>query len=63
MIPTINPWKGLQPYLDSEDDLKLHPFCGRENVVREMFDLIDNNIITTLYGKSGIGKTSLLRVC
>lgn len=60
MIPTINPWKGLQPYLDSEDDLKLHPFCGRENVVREMFDLIDNNIITTLYGKSGIGKTSLL---
>lgn len=60
MIPTINPWKGLQPYIDSEDDLKLHPFCGRENVVREMFDLIDNNIITTLYGKSGIGKTSLL---
>lgn len=60
MIPTINPWKGLQPYIDSEDDIKLHPFCGRENVVREMFDLIDNNIITTLYGKSGIGKTSLL---
>lgn len=60
MIPTINPWKGLQPYIDSEDDLKLHPFCGREDVVREMFDLIDNNIITTLYGKSGIGKTSLL---
>lgn len=55
-----NPWKGLQPYIDSKDDLTLHPFCGRENVVREMFDLIDNNIITTLYGKSGIGKTSLL---
>lgn len=59
MIPSINPWKGLQPYIDSEDDLRLHPFCGRENVIREVFELIDNNIVTTLYGKSGIGKTSL----
>lgn len=61
MIPTINPWKGLQPYDDSKEDLKSHPFCGRERVIRELFDLIDNNIITTLYGRSGIGKTSLLK--
>lgn len=56
-----NPWKGLQPYDDNVEDLTYHPFCGREIAGHEIFALIDDNITTTLYGKSGIGKTSLLK--
>lgn len=58
---TQNPWKGLQPYDDNASDLACHPFCGREAAIHEIFALIDDNIATTLYGKSGIGKTSLLK--
>lgn len=55
-----NPWAGLSPY---EDPLKMSnplKFYGREDETLELFKLIDENIATTLYGKSGIGKTSLL---
>ncbi len=55
-----NPWAGLSSY---DDPIKTNTplkFCGREEESLDLFNLIDDNIIVTLYGKSGIGKTSLL---
>lgn len=55
-----NPWAGLSSYEDpikTDSPLK---FCGRGDESSEVFRLIDDNIVVTLYGKSGIGKTSLL---
>lgn len=55
-----NPWAGLSSYEDpAKSDLKLK-FCGRDNETKEVARLIDDNFFVTLYGKSGIGKTSLL---
>lgn len=51
-----NPWAGLSSY---EDNTTLK-FCGRKNESDDVFNLIDENTVITLYGKSGIGKTSLL---
>jgi hypothetical protein len=52
----INPWKGLAPY--QKDDGYL--FCGRADEVRTLTSLIEKNTIVTLYGRSGVGKTSLI---
>lgn len=55
-----NPWAGLTSYEDpinNNQDLK---FCGRDEDILELFRLIDDNLVVTLYGKCGIGKTSLL---
>jgi len=57
---TNNPWKGVVPYTDDPEDLRQHPFRGRDKAIVELLTLISNNEITTLYGRSGIGKTSLL---
>jgi|GEM_PF-3734743 len=59
-IHQYNPWKGVVPYSDNADDLKFHPFRGRDKAINELLSVISNNEITTLYGRSGIGKTSLL---
>ncbi|MBE6311479.1 MAG: hypothetical protein E7080_10590 [Bacteroidales bacterium] len=55
-----NPWLGLATY-DETLISKGYKFCGRERAINELYSIIDNNIITTLYGKSGIGKSSLLQ--
>ena len=36
-------------------------FCGRDEETMDIVRLIDNNLFITLYGSSGIGKTSLLK--
>ncbi len=56
-----NPWKGVVPYTDDAEDLRQHPFHGRDKAIEELIEVIDNNEITTFYGKSGIGKSSLIR--
>lgn len=56
----INPWAGLTPYEDPMDGTPIHKFCGREDEIFDVTRLIDDNFFVTLYGKSGIGKTSLL---
>lgn len=61
MLTSNNPWKGVLPYTDDPEDLFLHPFRGRDKAVDELIEVIDNNEITTLYGRSGIGKSSLIR--
>lgn len=54
-----NPWKGLNPYTLA--DIDRYKFCGRDNEISRLASLIEYNQFVTLYGKSGIGKTSLLQ--
>ena len=55
-----NPWLGLATY-DEQAVAQGYKFCGRECAINELYSIIDNNLLTTLYGKSGIGKSSLLQ--
>ena len=56
-----NPWKGLAPYREpSEGDEQTYLFCGREKASKELASLIRNSLFVTLYGRTGVGKTSLL---
>lgn len=60
-MTTKNPWLGLASYEEPKNDDTDYQFCGRDEETIEMVRLIDNNLFITLYGSSGIGKTSLLR--
>lgn len=60
-MATKNPWLGLASYEEPKNDGTDYEFCGRDEETLEMVRLIDNNLFVTLYGSSGIGKTSLLR--
>lgn len=51
-----NPYKGLLPY-EEKDKVR---FYGRDEETGKLFQLVKFNFLTVLYGKSGIGKTSLL---
>ena len=59
-----NPWMGLLSYTDPRDSeikgLQPYHFYGRDKETEDIVQLITNNIFTTLYGKSGVGKTSVL---
>ncbi|MCX6582977.1 MAG: hypothetical protein NT166_22600 [Candidatus Aminicenantes bacterium] len=52
----VNPFKGLYYYEEADKDI----FFGRDNLSRELFNLVALNGLTLVFGKSGIGKTSLL---
>lgn len=54
-----NPWLGLASY--TEDSLKEYGFYGRKDAIAVLKSMIERNLFVTLYGKSGIGKTSLLQ--
>lgn len=56
-----NPWMGLSPYNEPKEGEKNFFFCGRNKATAEVTSLILNNLFVTLYGKTGIGKTSLLQ--
>ncbi len=56
----VNPWAGLASYEDPEFAHSSLTFYGRDDESYDMAKLISNNIIVTLYGRSGVGKTSLL---
>lgn len=60
MDDSQNPWAGLASYEDPENAKHKLKFCGRDDESYDMAKLIMGNIFVTLYGKSGIGKTSLL---
>lgn len=55
-----NPWAGLSSYEDPLKSKHRLKFCGRDRETKDVTRLIDDNFFVTLYGKSGIGKTSLL---
>lgn len=54
-----NPWLGLSSY--TEESLNEHQFNGRSEAIAILSSLISRNLFVTLYGRSGIGKTSLLQ--
>ena len=49
-----NPWLGLESYKEGEI------LYGRDNDIRDLSQCVLNDIDTLLYGKSGIGKSSIL---
>lgn len=49
-----NPWLGLAPYTEGT------PLYGRTQESAVLSEIIKDNIATIVYGKSGIGKSSLL---
>lgn len=53
-IKTENPWKGLNFYVEGEI------LYGRDLEIERLSQYIINNTQTVLYGKSGIGKSSIL---
>ncbi len=55
-----NPWRGLSSYEDPAVSKQKYLFCGRDRESEELFREIDHNPVVTLYGRSGLGKTSLL---
>lgn len=55
-----NPWAGPSSYEDPANSERKLKFCGRDSETYDVTHLIDDNFFITLYGKSGIGKTSLL---
>ena len=55
----MNPWLGLASY--SEESLHHHHFYGRDKSIETLVRKIKENLFVTLYGKSGIGKSSLLQ--
>ncbi len=55
-----NPWRGLSSYEDPAVSKQEYLFCGRDRESEELFREIDHNPVVTLYGRSGLGKTSLL---
>lgn len=55
-----NPWAGLSSYEDPAKSKFRLKFCGRYTNSYDVAKLVDDNFVVTLYGKSGIGKTSLM---
>ena len=56
MEPTMqNPWLGLNTYTENDR------LFGRDEETEAVFDIVQNNVQTIVYGRSGIGKSSLLR--
>lgn len=58
-IKKNNPWLGLTSY--TEESLDKYQFNGRSAATATLVAMIENNLFVTLYGRSGIGKTSLLQ--
>lgn len=52
-----HPWPGLASYDEASQDF----FCGRDEDARKLLRLIRLAPLTVLYGKSGLGKSSLLQ--
>lgn len=57
MIDEQRPYAGLQFFREEDKEY----FFGREREIKELTELIDQDILTIVFGKSGMGKTSLLR--
>ncbi len=57
-----NPWRGLASYEDpAKTTNQVYEFCGRDEEASQLVRLIDNSLFVTLYGRTGVGKTSLLK--
>jgi len=56
MINSQRPYLALEPFEEEHQNY----FYGRDNEILTLKNHIENNRVTILYGKSGLGKTSLL---
>lgn len=56
-ITDQRPFLGLKPF----EEKNKSQFGGRDREIRELFGQIENHGLTVVFGKSGIGKTSLIR--
>src|SRR6185437_15129234 len=52
-----NPWLGLASFTEETRSL----FFGRDEEVAELARRVQRKLLTILFGKSGLGKTSILR--
>ncbi len=57
VVNAENPWPGLAPF----DEAQAQYFYGREREVEDLFRRVRLNLLSVLYGQSGLGKTSLVR--
>lgn len=55
---TVEPYPGLASFQDRNEDRKL--FFGREDAARALLQTTITEKLTVLYGRSGVGKTSLI---
>ncbi len=55
-LDSQNPWPGLLPFNEAAE----HYFHGRDAEVAHLLRLVQRQALTVLFGKSGLGKTSLL---
>ena len=56
-LNTQNPWPGLTAFTEKQHEF----FYGREQESHELFSCVKRERLTVLFGKSGLGKTSLLQ--
>lgn len=61
MIQDGNLWKGLVSYTEEDVIEGRYIFSGRRDITLALLSMVKNNLLVTLYGKSGIGKTSMLQ--
>lgn len=57
VLSAQRPWPGLAPY----DEASQAWFKGRDQEAAQLADLIEGHAVVSLYGKSGLGKSSLLQ--
>ena len=56
IVDDQHPWLGLNAYTEESQAY----FFGRNTAINELFTRVRENRLTTLFGQSGLGKTSLL---
>src|SRR3954454_4092956 len=56
-VDSENPWPGLESFEENAHDY----FFGRDRETVSLLNHVRDAAVTVLYGRSGLGKTSLLR--
>lgn len=56
-VDADNPWLGLASFTEETQGY----FFGREGEIAELTRRVQRKLLTVLFGKSGLGKTSILR--
>ena len=54
---TLEPFKGLRPFYEEDAEY----FCGRDEDVEAVMNMLMVHRLTILHGAAGVGKTSFLR--
>ncbi|HEY3177722.1 MAG TPA: ATP-binding protein [Casimicrobiaceae bacterium] len=52
-----SPWPGMRPYREADT----HFFFGRDSEISDLLARTNRSLLTLLYGRAGLGKTSLVR--